>query len=529
MTRDSGCTRRDFLMKAGAAAGLVAAGLSPAGLGAAEANRGAKMVKRPNVIYILADQLRYQSVGYAGDVKARTPNLDRLASQGVSFRQCVSTMPVCAAYRASLFTGQYPSSTGMAINEIRINPNMRCLGHVVTEAGYETGYIGKWHLWANGSNHNAMESSYIPPEMRRYRLGWDGFWAAYNFNHEYYKNYYYMDEPAKHTYGGYEPDGQTDMAIDFIRKHAGKDKPFYLTLSLGTPHDPWSTKNVPAEYLESFKDVEFPLPASWSDTPDPYMDRNADPKKWLELWKPNMPGYQRVYYAMTANLDHNVGRLMRAVKDAGIDGDTIIVFTSDHGEMFGANGRVFKLTFFDPASRVPMLIRWPGRIPAGQVSDACIGTPDIMPTLLGLMGLDIPKSVEGMDLSPLAMGKNGANGKSGTHGKKSPEPEFAFLQGLGHTYLWQDGFEWRAVRDKRYTYAVYLRDKSELLFDNQADGLQMKNLAADPAHKETRDRLAGQLAGKMKDLGDTFEKCSWYRDHWTDGKRDIIASARGKF
>jgi arylsulfatase A-like enzyme len=507
-------------MKAGATAALVAAGVSPAGLVAAEAGRGPRMVKRPNVIYILADQLRYQSVGYAGDAKARTPNLDRLASQSVSFRQCVSTMPVCAAYRASLFTGKYPSSTGMAINELRMNPNHRCLGHVVTEAGYQTGYVGKWHLWANSSNHNAMESSYIPPEMRKYRLGWDGFWAAYNFNHQYYRNFYYMDEPVRHSFPGYEPDGQTDMAIDFVRKHAGKDKPFYLTLSMGTPHDPWGPKNVPAEYLEMFKDVEFTLPANWSDTPDPYMDRNADPKKWLETWKPNMPGYQRVYYAMTANLDHNVGRLMQAVKDAGIEDDTIIVFTSDHGEMFGSNGRVWKLTFYDPAARVPMLIRWPDQIPAGSVSDACMGTPDIMPTLLGLMGLGAPAGVEGMDLSPLAKGQNG---------QKGPEPDFAFLQGLGHTFLWNDGFEWRAVRDKWYTYAVYLRDKSEVLLDNQADPLQMKNLAADPAHKQTRDRLAAQLAGKMKDLDDTFEKCSWYRDQWTDGKRNVIASARGKF
>ncbi len=515
MTPQKAYTRRDFMMKTGTAAAMMVAGTSPANSGATEARRKSK---KPNVIYILADQLRYQSVGYAGDTKARTPNIDRLASQGVNFRQCVSTMPVCAAYRASLFTGKYPSSTGMAINEMRINPNQRCLGHVVTEAGYETGYLGKWHLWANqAGNHTAMRNSYIPPEMKKYRLGWDGLWAAYNFNHQYYRNFYYMDEPVKKTFEGYEPDGQTDMAIDFIRTHAGKDNPFYLTLSIGTPHDPWGAKNVPPKYMEMFKDVEFTLPESWSDTPDPYMDRNTNPKAWLERWKPRIPDYQRAYCAMTANLDDNVGRVMQAVSDAGIENDTIIVFTSDHGEMFGANSRVFKLTFYEPSARVPMIVRWPGTIAPGQVSDACMGTPDIMPTLLGLMGLDIPESVEGMDLSPLAKGDKG------------PEPEFALLQGLGHTYLWKDGFEWRAVRDKRYTYAVYLYDKCELLFDNKADPLQMKNLAADPAHKKTLDRLRAQLARKMKTLGDTFEKCSWYRDHWTDGERNIIASARGKF
>jgi len=347
MPRESGYTRRDFLKTAGLAAGM-ACGLERVARGAAESVRAGK---RPNVIYILVDQLRYQSLGYAGDAKARTPHIDRLASEGVIFRQCVSSMPVCAAYRASLFTGKYPSSTGMAVNEIRINPDQRCLGHAVTEGGYETGYIGKWHLWANeAGNHNAMKNSYIPPEMRKYRLGWDGFWAAYNFNHRYYQNFYYMDEPVKRTFEGYEPDGQTDMAIDFIRKHAGRDKPFYLTLSMGPPHDPWGSNNVPAKYLDMFKDVEFPLPESWSDTPDPYMDRNADPKAWLAQWKPNLPAYQRVYYAMTANLDDNVGRILDAVDAAGIRNDTIIVFTSDHGEMFGANGRVFKLTFYEPAS-----------------------------------------------------------------------------------------------------------------------------------------------------------------------------------
>jgi len=514
VSRKSGFTRRDLLKTAGLAAGL-ACGLARDARGAAESVRAGR---RPNVIYILADQLRYQSLGYAGDAKARTPNIDRLASQGVSFRQCVSSMPVCAAYRASLLTGKYPSSTGMAINEMRINPNQRCLGHVVTEGGYETGYIGKWHLWANeGGNHNAMKNSYIPPEMRKYRLGWDGFWAAYNFNHMYYQNFYYMDEPVKHTFEGYEPDGQADMAVDFIRKHAGKDKPFYLTLSVGTPHDPWGPDNVPEKYLRMFKDVDFPLPRSWSDTPDPYMDRNADPKNWLAQWKPNLPAYQRVYYAMTANLDDNVGRIMNAVDAAGTKNDTIIVFTSDHGEMFGANGRVFKLTFYDPAARVPMIIRWPGTIPGGLVSDACMGTPDIMPTLLGLMGLPIPGAVEGMDLSHLA------------RGRKGPEPEFAFLQGLGHTWQWNDGFEWRAVRDKRYTYAIYRRDKSELLFDNQGDPLQMQNLARDPAHGDALNRLRRQMAEKMRSLDDTFEACTWYRDHWTDGKRNIIASAKGRF
>jgi arylsulfatase A-like enzyme len=122
-----------------------------------------------------------------------------------------------------------------------------------------------------------------------------------------------------------------------------------------------------------------------------------------------------------------------------------------------------------------------------------------------------------MDLSHLARGRTG------------PEPEFAFMQGLGHTWQWMDNFEWRAVRDRRHTYAIYRRDRSERLFDNQGDPLQMHNLARDPAHKETLERYRSQMAEKMRSLGDTFEACTWYRDHWTDGKRNIVASAKGKF
>ena len=474
-------------------------------------------IKRPNIVFVFADQLRYQSLGYAEDGKARTPNIDCLAAQGVNFTNSVSCYPVCAAFRASLFTGKYPSSTGMVINELRINPNQKSIAHVLTENGYRTGYIGKWHLWANESNHYKMENSYIPPDKREYRLGFNGYWAAYNFNHQFYKGFYYEDDTVKHEVEGFEPDIQTDMAVDFLKKATAEDKPFCLFLSLGTPHDPWSKNNVPEEYYNQFREVDFPLPQSWNDTPDKYMDRNADPEKWLTYWKVNLPEMQRIYYAMTANLDQNIGRLMAALDQMGLSENTIFVFTSDHGEMFGAHGRVYKLIFYDEASRIPLLIRWPKKIPAGLKSDACINTPDIMPTLLGLMDLPIPAEVEGMNLSHLALGKRG------------PEPDAAFLQGMGHTYIWQDGFEWRAIRDKRYTFAKYRVDGKELLFDNQKDPFQLNNLIHSSEYQQIAEKLRNLMVKKMEGLEDNFESCTWYRDHWTDGKRNIIAGSRGKF
>ena len=215
-----------------------------------------RAVERPNLLFVFADQLGYSRCGYAGDEKARTPNIDRFASQGVNFCNAVSNMPVCAAYRASLFTGKYTTSTGMVINELRMRTDHECFGHVLTGSGYETGYVGKWHLYANELGHHLdARNSFVPPGPDR--LGFDGYWAGYNFHHNYYDTYYHTDSPEKIPYGEgvYEPDAQTDMMIDFINKSS---QPFAAFLSYGTPHDPWADNNVPEEYIDMFRDVRFP-------------------------------------------------------------------------------------------------------------------------------------------------------------------------------------------------------------------------------------------------------------------------------
>ncbi len=461
------------------------------------------MSKRPNLLYVLADQLRCQSVGYAGDRRAQTPSIDRLASQGVSFVNAVSSTPVCAAYRASLFTGKYTTSTGMVINELRISPQHRCLGHVVTEAGYQTAYIGKWHLWANQLGHHLDPKNSFTPRGP-YRLGFEGFWASYGFHHEYWNAYYHTESPEKIVIPGYEPDGQTDLAIRWLREQRDPEAPFCIILSYGTPHDPWGSDNVPDEYWQRFAAADFTYPSNYlPENDDPYADAWA---RFKPGEREQLPDWMRGYYAMTANLDGNVGRLLAAVEEMGLANDTILVFTSDHGEMFGAHGRRAKNTFYEEAARVPFLLRWPGRVPAGSVCDACLGTVDIMPTLLGLAGLEAPREAEGMDLSLRALGRPG------------PEPDAAFLQNTGACAAWEDGHEWRALRDKRYTYAKYRVDHRELLFDNAADPLQMRDLAGERAHAATLQRLRRLLASRMEALNDTFPESTWYRDHWIEDR-----------
>lgn len=463
-----------------------------------------------NLIYVFADQLRYQSLGYAGDDRARTPNIDRLASHSLDFFNCVSGSPMCAPYRASLFTGKYSSSTGMVINELRINPAQRCFGHVLRDAGYETYYIGKWHLWANQlGNHDDPVNSYTPPGP--YRLGFDGYWASYGFHHTYWNQYYHENSPERIVMEGYEPDGQTSLAIEKLRTAATAEKPFALFLSLGTPHDPWDRSNVPAEYLARFEDVDFELPRNYKPENDPRADA------WARLGKADrgdLPDWMRVYYAMTANLDCNIGRLLAAIEQLGLFDNTIIVFTSDHGEMFGAQGRRAKNIFYDEAVRVPFLIRWDGQFGAGQKTDACLNTPDIMPTLLGAMSLPVPAEVEGFDFSPVLQGES------------IEEPDAAYMQGMGATAIFEDGHEWRALRSKRHTYAVYRVDQSELLFDNVNDPYQMTNLAENAEYADLVSDFRARLAERMAVLNDTFECCTWYEGNWTDD-RVILRSAAG--
>lgn len=461
---------------------------------------------RPNLVYVFADQLRYDACGFTGNYKAKTPNIDRLTKEGVTLINAVSGHPVCAPYRASLFTGKYTTSTGMVINELRINPDHRCFAHILAENGYETAYIGKWHLWANQlGNHYDPKNSFVPPGP--YRLGFDGFWAAYNFHHEYYQGYYHTNSPDKIFIEGYEPDGQTDIAIEVLKNYSLSDKPFALFLSYGTPHDPWNYDNVPKEYLEMFKNIEFTFPPNYREENDPY----ADAWGRLSSWEREvLLEWMRVYYAMVSNLDWNVGRLIRVIDELGLRDNTIFVFTSDHGELFGAHGRRAKNIFYEEAVRVPFIIRWPPRIPAGYVSDVCLNTPDIMPTLLSLMELPIPEEVEGMDLSHCILGKEG------------PEPEAAFMMGTGAVADWEDGHEWRALRSKRYTYAIYRVDGKEFLFDNIEDPYQMRNLAEDLGYKDILEYFRKLLKRKMEELGDVFEASTWYRDNWTRDRIILI-------
>jgi arylsulfatase A-like enzyme len=458
---------------------------------------------KTNLIYIFADQLRLQSLGYAGDNNAITPNIDALCNESVNLCQAVSGHPVCAPYRASLFTGKYTTSTGMVINEIRMNPNHKTFAHVLNENGYETAYIGKWHMYAAElGNHFDPKNSFIPKGPDR--LGFNDYFNSYNFHHEYYGEsaYYHLDTPEKIYCSKYEPEEQTDIAIDQLKRLSKGEKPFAMFLSLGTPHDPWIPENVPKEYLEKFRDKEFKLPPNYLSENDPHADEWAklSPQERSELTE-----WMRVYYAMTANLDDNIGRLLGEIKKMGLDKNSIIIFTSDHGELFGAHGRRAKNIFYEEAIRVPFLIKWEGHLIENTTRNFVFNTVDIMPTLLSMMKLPIPNEVEGSNYSSCVTGLDDTD-------------QGALMMCTGPTAVFGDGNEWRAYRTKEYTYAVFKSDGQELLFHNINDPYQMNNLAWEAALSDKKEELKKLMWEKMNAIGDSFEHNSYYEKNWVENR-----------
>jgi arylsulfatase A-like enzyme len=280
--------------------------LSTAASVAVGSSLGQAAPRRPNLVYVFADQLGYHHCGYNGDEHAHTPNIDRLAAESLSFDQMVCSTPVCAPYRATLMTGKYQSSTGMVINELRLSPNHECFGHVLTRSGYQTAYIGKWHMWANQlGHHDETKNGFVPPGA--YRLGFDGFWAAYNFNHTYVNAPYFGDTPEREIHKLYEPDSQTGMAVEWMQNAARKSEPFALFLSWGPPHDPWDWANVPADYAELYRDKKLPVRKNYSEQRDPYADAWATPGP--DYYK-RLPQFMQGYYAQTADIDKNLGRIV---------------------------------------------------------------------------------------------------------------------------------------------------------------------------------------------------------------------------
>ena len=434
---------------------------------------------KPNLVFVFADQWRAQATGYAGDpnLQGKTPNLDRLAEQSVNLVNIVSTVPVCTPYRASLLTGQYPLTHGLFLNDAPLNPELNTIGKAFEAAGYDTGYVGKWHVDGHG------RARYIPKERRQ---GFE-YWKVLECTHNYNKSRYYENnDPSMKMWKGYDAFAQTQDVMHYISEHAKDEKPFAVFLSWGPPHNPYSS--APKKFQQLFPPEKIQL-------------RPNVPAAKEKAARKDLAGY----YAHIAALDHCVGELLSTLDAEGLWENTIFVFTSDHGDMLGSHGQKLKQQPYDESCRVPFLIRYPDRLgPVGKKVDMPIGTPDIMPTLLGLCGIAVPSRVEGSDYSHVLTGQ------------APPDNEAALIECIGPFGSWNrssGGREYRGIRTRRHTYVRDL-DGPWLLFDNKKDPHQMTNLVDSPEAKPVQEKLESILTAKLAERGDEFRPGEEYIKQW---------------
>jgi arylsulfatase A-like enzyme len=447
-----------------------------------------RSASRPNVVFVFADQWRAQATGYGGDPNVKTPVLDELSTRSVNLVNAVAGCPVCSPYRASLMTGQFPLTHGVFVNDVCLTPSGTTIAEAFAGAGYDTAYIGKWHIDGHG------RSAPIPKERRH---GFD-YWKTLECTHDYQHSAYYDgDSTGKSYWPGYDATAQTFDACSYIRRH-GKEKPYFLVLSFGPPHDPYDT--APEEYRSLYDPDSLELP---SNVP-PEAEERA--RSWLAG-----------YYAHCTALDDCVGRLLATLRESGDEERTLFVFTSDHGDMLGSHGEHHKQRPWDESVRVPFLLRYPG-MESGKPRriDFPFDAPDIMPTLLGLCGIPIPATVEGRDLSRSIAGAAGSGDHDAGAGDAG-EDDAAFLlcpHPFGQWTKSRDGGrEYRGIRTRRYTWIRDL-DGPWLLYDNIADPHQLVNLVDDPSSAELRERLDSILSKKLAERGDRFLPGMSYIEQW---------------
>lgn len=450
-------SRRNFLKTTSLAAGAV-----PLTSSLIEAK---ETPKRPNLLFVLSDQWRFSSFGHSSDEIVRTPHIDRLAAEGVNFERAFAANPVCTPNRSCLLTGRHSHQHGMLTNNLMLPPSEICWPEMFADAGYATHYVGKWHM------DGPAKPGFVPPGWRRRGLQtFEGF----NRGHVYHKQWGFDNEGEPlHTSTDqipnpyYEPILQTDLAMRFMDEH--RNDPFCCYLSWGPPHTPFN----PPKKFERYQAEEI---IHRPNVPQEHRDRAAK----------QLAGY----YGLCESLDHEMGRLMEFLKRTGLEDNTLVVFSSDHGELCGSHGKYRKGEPEEESLHVPLIMRLPGTIPAGVKSSTLINSIDLMPTLLSLCDLPDPGTCTGRDLSQAA-----------TTGKMDSEPESIYCEGK----LTSAGQSWRTLVTNRYKMTVRGNwNKVEGLYDLQNDPFEMNNLIGSKQHRAEKKELLAELQRQAKETGDTF-------------------------
>jgi arylsulfatase A-like enzyme len=425
------------------------------------------MPSRPNVIVFFTDQQRWDTTGVHGNPLELTPNFDRMAQRGTHVYNLFTIQPVCGPARSCLQTGLYATQTGCYRNGIPLPTDLRTMAHYFKESGYTTGYIGKWHLADNSS---------AGPVREEQRGGYD-YWLASNlleFTSDAYDMVMYDNDGEAVKLPGYRVDAQTDAVIRYVDDH--QDDPFFLFVSYLEPHHQNHVDDYPP--------------------PDGYRERYTG--RWtppdLAALGGSSPQHLGGYYGMVKRLDEALGRLLDALKSLGMDENTIVLFTSDHGCHFKTRNGEYKRSCHEASIRVPTAICGPGFEGGGQLRQL-VSLVDLPPTLLDAAGISVPEVMMGRSILPLV--------------RREPVdwPEEVFIQ-ISESQVG------RAVRTQRWKYCVNAPDKDgnrdpgsdhyveQYLYDLHSDPHELTNLIGLESHRDVSEVLRQRLIRCMVEVGE---------------------------
>jgi len=401
-------SRREFLRKAAAgSAGVVGAAagfplLSSTPRAWAQEGGGSKPL---NFLIIITDQFSPRAMGAAGHNIVKTPNLDRLASQGARFAHAYTTTPVCSPSRYTMMTGTYATRTGVLTNEMKPNENIKTLAHYFNEAGYQTCSVGKLHYIPYGELHGfqyalhhefyiteAGISDYAPWLKERLGVRYDierraGLPKGWNFDPRGVAN------PCSVPLELSDAHWLTDRCTEWLSQIRDKDKPFFLHASYFQPHHPY---NPVAPFSYMYDPDEMELPPNYIDP--------AGRGQFKRFTAADFKRTMAYYYGFISEVDYEIGRLLRALDKLGLSDNTCVLFLADHGDMMGEKGRLYKGLMYDASAGIPMIMRCPGLTSSGATVQDNVSMIDVAPTFLSLAGIQA-EGLQGRDMTGLLRGK----------------------------------------------------------------------------------------------------------------------------
>ncbi|MBI1295778.1 sulfatase-like hydrolase/transferase [bacterium] len=468
------------------------------------------MASRPNILFICTDQQRFDSLGCYGNVHVQTPTIDKLAEDGVLFEQCYVQSPVCSPSRASLLTGQYVHAHGLWANGVALPDHAQIFSKALADDGYDCGLIGKWHQaacfqgrteprrddgfrffqWAHDPTHGSPENQYhrwletehpeLYAEAIRHGTGRQG-----------HKTVPFDTMPTEAHYSHWV----AEKSIEFLEDERNDDTPFFLWVNFFDPHHPFI---APQEYLDRYDPSMLPAPVGYPGELEskPEIQRQASQKSYgghasgfTEHAAAEIQEIIAAYYAMMSLIDDEVARILARLQALGLDENTLVIFTSDHGEMLGDHQLLLKgPMLYEAAVRVPLILRWPGHLPAGERRDDLVQWIDLNPTMLDAAGVDPLPGNQAQSLLPLARGDEDASSRGWA---------LCEYRDSGHPY--QPPVHTTMLRTGQYKLIVNhgapatARPREGELYDLAADPNELRNLWADPAHREVRTELQEML------------------------------------